>query len=259
MRKKKSVHVVKKSRKVRFVVESFLLRHVWYLTQFRQRTKTALAKCLGSDSPADYAIQVSQWKAFVVEKGSSAEEKTGGNEKSLRKRFYSFHSMNEDDEVKSAGGKYVDPTSVADSATEENDHTPTHRRKHSLMRLSSSFLRRADSHEEHVHDDLDPCLSFPDLWETDNACHDATREGYTQNPDTTGYGMHSIAGGLGKDAIGSPPPIPPRRGHNRAVSFDAALLTTHPTSDREMETSVIRDRLHGYVRHHSLAPLPESR
>jgi hypothetical protein len=159
------------------------------------------------------------------------------------------------------------PDSNAENTGEEPSRTPTHRRgSSSYLRFGSfgsSFIHRPDSHPDHAHEE--PHLSSPDLWETDNGCHNATRLGYTMNPDCTGNGMHLVAGGidnLATVASPTPRPMPARSGHSRAISFDAALLTTHLTNDnKDLEASIIRDRLHGYVRHHqanTMSAVPEN-
>ena len=152
-----------------------------------------------------------------------------------------------------------DDNSIPDVAPTEGKENGRHRRNKSfsssLLRMASPH-RRQYSHPDQLHEE--PCLLGPDLWETDNECHNATREGYTVTPDINGCGMHNVEEGLGPDF--QAPPIPGRRGHHRAVSFDAALLSIPTTgAERDLETAIIRDRLHGYVRsHHQLAPLPET-
>jgi hypothetical protein len=86
-----------------------------------------------------------------------------------------------------------------------------------------------------------PCLSSEDLWEKDDACRQATREGYIMSPDWHGYGGQNMTEGLGEvESTGM--------GHRRrANSLDpGALLSQRP--GRHLEASVIKDRLHGYVR-----------
>ena len=135
---------------------------------------------------------------------------------------------------------------------------------------SGSFFRRSASaisgqHSGPLHPVEDgPKLGREDLWETDNACHNACREGFTLTPDHHGHDMRSIITGLGEDATRPTPRM--RSRHNRNASFDFNILTSPNISERDKETSVIRDRLCGYVRHHetvlpshseALSPLEE--
>ncbi|CAB9510410.1 regulated potassium-efflux system protein KefC [Seminavis robusta] len=191
-----------------------------------EEIRKALSECLVSDSPEDYAIQVSQWEAFVVDKSGPSE----------RQRFYSFHSNVAEDAEKD-GEASAEATSFVDSSSEQD----------SKPRL----LRKSTTHSEHP--DEGPSLSQVDLWEVDNGCHDACREGYVQSPDCKGWGVQNITEGPDVEEVARPR----SRRHLRAVSFDASLLTAHET-ERDLETNVIRDRLHGYVRHGPLLPLHES-
>jgi hypothetical protein len=108
------------------------------------------------------------------------------------------------------------------------------------------MYRRTVSFQEDIPD-LDPvgdgpCLSSEDLWEKDDACRQATREGYIMSPDWHGYGGQNMTEGLGEVE-------PTGMGHRRrSHSLDPGdLLSQRPGRDRE--ASVIKDRLHGYVRH----------
>jgi hypothetical protein len=105
------------------------------------------------------------------------------------------------------------------------------------------MLQRRAVSLQHVPDpdSVGPSLSCEDLWEKDDACRQATREGYIMSPDWHGYGGQNMTEGLGEVE-------PTRMGHHRrANSFDpGALLSPRPERDRE--ASVIKDRLHGYVR-----------
>jgi hypothetical protein len=86
-----------------------------------------------------------------------------------------------------------------------------------------------------------PCLSCEDLWERDDACRQATREGYIMSPDWHGYGGQNMTEGLGEV---EPTGMGLRRRANSLNPGD--LLTQRPGRDRE--ASVIKDRLRGYVR-----------
>ena len=205
----------------------------------------ALSQCLKSDSSSDYVIQVSQWQTFVVK--NSTEEAN-------RQRFYSFHTHSEMDQIEQENDDTAKPNS---KRSLQSSTKSRHRRNHSHFSISStkSRHRRSRSHisTNSALEDEGPTLSCADLWELDNACHDATREGFILSPDSHGYGGHNITAGLGRELRRSR-----SARHQRAVSFDASLLIAQENDEREMETKAIRDRLHGYVRHHALPELPES-
>lgn len=195
-----------------------------------------------SHDPNDYIIQVSQWQTFVVDRAPS-----GNSAQSNRKRFYTFTSFPDfdtpDDESTDEIDSIVNGGIVGDIA----GVLP----KRKMHKRSVSFPDGPIPIPDH-HGGDGPSLSGADLWDNDNTCQEATRTGYTMSPNCQGYGGRNMTEGLGDD----------ERSHvgrrERSFSLDpGALVSQRPARDREV--TVIKDRLHGYVRrpsahHASLAP-----
>ena len=201
-----------------------------------------MADCLKSDSPDDYRIQVSQWEPFIVDKKPEMQEEEATEEHSqqtTRQRFYTFGSFHADNCSSN------DPFE-ADLSVDESPVVPENA-KPKLVRLKPSIIGRSVSAIESPKAADGPLLSTVDLWEKDNACRQATRDGFTLSPDSHGYGGRNVTIGLGEAAAGPTHDISQTR-HRRAVSFDPGLVNQR--LQEELESLVIKDRLHGYVRHH---------
>lgn len=211
-----------------------------------------MANCLKSDSPDDYVIQVSQWEPFIVDRQSQvpsegvvAEEE----QQPPRKRFYTFHSFQD---VES--GERDDPFDFVPSAPSapSNDSSITSDKvtpkKLQLTPRRPSIIGRSVSCVETPTATDGPLLSSADLWEKDNTCRQATRDGFTLSPDSHGYGGRNVTIGLGEVAS-TPTNGIQRPRHRRAVSLDPGTLTGQRMQE-DVESLVIKDRLHGYVRHH---------
>ena len=178
-------------------------------------------------SSLDYKIQVSQWKAFSFEDATSHQPVSDDLEQqqpitavkpesirrttsqASRRDQYSFHlpqsmSFETDD--------FERPIINADGNVGiRGDHSTTARGHHrrassgSLFRRFSSFGSTASNHvsnqtqqgngeDDHHHERVkeDPYLSVDDLWETDEICHNAARDGYILSPEQDGslYSHH---------------------------------------------------------------------
>lgn len=199
--------------------------------------RPALSSLFKEHSSEEYAIQVSQWMAFVVDSTAPSSESSNNDEviskKSARDRFYSFqshaHEMAPDTEIN--GGHSSDGRSVDFEAVE----TPNNPRKPLLRRSStvgSSGARRSS--------DILPALTSSDLWEFDEGCFNAAIQGdFLDDDGHVESGRQPMAGDMQQ----------PATRHRRAVTFDASLL---PCDEVEREITVFNDRLHGYVRQTSL-------
>ena len=118
-----------------------------------------LVRCLESDNPDDYVIQVSQWEAYVFDDDSTPEDP--------RSRCYTFHSTQD----------------------AKDEDLPT---RATALEQGASQRGRFDSV---TSVEEEPHLSGCDLWETDRTSHDVTREGYVMSPDAAGYGGYNVTEG----------------------------------------------------------------
>jgi hypothetical protein len=90
----------------------------------------------------------------------------------------------------------------------------------------------------------DPHLSSCDLWEEDVIAHEAARQGFVMAPDAGGHGGYEVVGGFAADPLTCS-----HHNHRRAYStntIDTAAFSA--TAAKELETEMLRERLHGYVR-----------
>ncbi|CAJ1943048.1 unnamed protein product [Cylindrotheca closterium] len=229
--------------------------------------KQVMADCLKSDSPDDYRIQVSQWEPFIVNRKAEEQEEEPSElqpHHALRRRFYTFGSFRDDED--SASGDNPDPCDVVSSAPSNDSSLVFENTKPKKLSLNlgpkrPSIIGRSASAVAAVETPTaaadGPLLSAADLWENDNACRQATRDGFTFSPDSYGYGGCNVTIGLG-DVVSTPNSSSvPRARHRRAVSFDPNIM--NPRLQEDVESFVIKDRLHGYVRHHhpqSMTPQP---
>ncbi|GAX16357.1 hypothetical protein FisN_27Lh071 [Fistulifera solaris] len=200
--------------------------------------KDALSQIFKEYSPDDYAIQVSQWMAFVVDSTGINSERNVSN----RDRFYSFQVNQAFDENsgEGAGDLTIDAKNaqVGSTATSKNPRQPT-------LRRSSTVGSNGAQHALENR----PALTANDLWEFDDGCFNAAMEGDFLVPVCDGTGDRKLVEGL-RQSIGGDTP----RQHRRSVTFDASQLVVEEI-DREKE--VFNERLHGYVRQTSLqSPLP---
>jgi len=177
-----------------------------------------LSDCLLSDNPTDYVIQVSQWNTYTFEKDSIQTE--GDNEG--QKQFYTFN-VNHTETILN---------SCADDIQASGESTLLYRPTISCRRASSLNLTDDASLSDEPH------LSAPDLWESDLVSHTATRTGYTMTP-VPGGPLQEVTEGLGGADQH------PEHFHRFRVPFDASLFAAH---GEELETCMIKERLHGYVR-----------
>lgn len=222
-----------------------------------------MAKCLKSHTPDKYRIQVSQWEPFIVDKNPDMLEEEPIEEHSQqtpRARFYTFGSFLDPDDIsnKDPFDEALQAPSNDSSIVQENTEPkllslkppaigmrrPSFigtRRPSNIGRSVSAFTTPA------VGDG--PLLSSTDLWDKDKTCHEATREGFIMSPDAHGYGGRNVTIGLG-EAASIPTQAVSGQRHRRAVSFDPGLVSQ--SLQEEVESLVIKDRLHGYVRHHQM-------
>jgi hypothetical protein len=180
---------------------------------------------LKPDDPDEYVIQVSQWETFIEDRSFS--ENAG---QSNRNRFYTFNSFHKLGDHK---GERVDESSIMGSTRTVGGDLPKPQRH----RRNVSFQDVPDL--DPVGDG--PYLSSEDLWEKDDASRQATREGYSVSPDWHEYGGQNMTEGLGEVE-------PTGMGHRRRANSlnPGDLLSQRP--GRDGKTSVIKDRLNGYVR-----------
>ena len=203
-----------------------------------------MANCLKSDSPDDYRIQVSQWEPFIVDRKPEMQmEKPPDEHATPRRRFYTFGSFHDADKCSSS-----DPFDAVAPANNDDGTVVPENTKPKLISMKPSIIGRSVSAFETPKAAEGPLLSSADLWEKDTACRKATRDGFTLSPDSHGYGGRNVTIGLGEAASTPTTNAAPPSRHRRAVSFDPGLVSERLQED--LESFVIKDRLHGYVRHH---------
>mmetsp|Transcript_23926 Transcript_23926/g.58474 ORF Transcript_23926/g.58474 Transcript_23926/m.58474 type:complete len:914 (+) Transcript_23926:152-2893(+) len=215
--------------------------------------KQVMADCLKSDSPDDYRIQVSQWEPFIVDSKAQKEEEVVVEpaeeqpQQAARRRFYTFSSFQDGENTSSNDPFDVVPSAPSNDSSLVLENTKPKRVSLNLVPNRPSIIGRSVSAFETPTPTDGPLLSSADLWEKDNACRQATRDGFTMSPDSHGYGGRNVTIGLGEVAS-APSTGVPRANHRRAVSYDPGLVSQSLQED--VESFVIKDRLHGYVRHH---------
>lgn len=191
---------------------------------------------------------MSEWQTFPFEQQRDRERALPA--KGNIEKGYSFHSSSPNDEdyrettgkvpeiveaLKSPGWKpsFARPkTNVSSEETsqgetpkpklsrgtsndsftgEEKGHRPTpsrgHRRNNTGVSLTGSISHVAE----------DPVLTDPDLWDTDEGCHDLARQGYYQTPTCDGTNTVHIEEGLESNVGG--------HRHRRTSSF--SFVDTH--------------------------------
>lgn len=201
----------------------------------KQWAYIALVNSLRSQSSEECMIQVAQWQTFVIDRSDS--EGSGG-----RNRFFTFNAQ--DTGESPFGGDvndHQDTTGTEVSATAARS-SKTHGRSASLSNpIVLSNLPAAQPLGDMPRPNLARrAISVPyeggtctDLWEKDNLCHTATREGFVLSPDANGYGGRNITFGVASTTD-----------HYESSSVPSSSVDGEPT-----ESSIIRGRLHGYVRH----------
>lgn len=204
-----------------------------------------IADCLKSDSPDDYRIQVSQWEPFIVDREPKEQVEKPSEENSqeaARRRFYTFSSFYDTDNSSKNDLFDIVPSAPSNDSSLVQENT-----KPKLLSIKPSIIGQSVSVVESTSTGDVPLLNSFDLWEKDNTCHQATREGFTLSPDVHGYGGRNVTIGLGEAASTATLDVT-RAVHRRAVSYDPDLVSRRLQED--VESIVIKDRLHGYVRHY---------
>lgn len=202
----------------------------------------ALSHIFKEYNPEEYAIQVSQWMAFVVDASATNSERSSYDEvikNTNRDRFYSFQTQ-PFEHAPATETIAVSSGDVVDVETADGPETP----RQPVLRRSATVgsngaQRSAESR---------PYLASSDLWEYDDGCMTAAIEGDFLAQDSN-CGERILIEGV-RHPLDGDHPAP--RGHRRAVTFDASQLLGGEGDDRE--TAIFHDRLHGYVRQTSLQP-----
>ncbi|KAL3941862.1 MAG: hypothetical protein SGBAC_003854 [Bacillariaceae sp.] len=215
--------------------------------------KQVMADCLKSDSPDDYRIQVSQWEPFIVDgkpHNQEVEPEEAPPQQAARRRFYTFSSFQDGENVSNEDPFDTIASAPSNDGSVVQENTKPKRLSLNLAPRRPSIIGRSVSAMDTPTAAADgPLLSSADLWEKDEACHRATRHGFTLSPEEHGYGGRNVTIGLGEAASTQTTGVPRAR-HRRAVSYDPGLVSQHLQED--VENFVIKDRLHGYVRHHQV-------
>ncbi|GAX28279.1 hypothetical protein FisN_27Hh070 [Fistulifera solaris] len=199
--------------------------------------KRALSLIFKDYNPNEYAIQVSQWMAFVVDNTAPNSERSGYEEgmrnTSFRDRFYTFQFHPFEEGPKSG-------VAEGDIATAGFSDIPR-----ATQSMDSAVVPSHSSENR-------PALASSDLWEIDDGCFNAAMEGDYLVPVCDGTGdrklvegrKHPVDNNAGRTDAGR---------HRRASSVEANQLAAE---ELEREKEVFNERLHGYVRQSSIQSPP---